>query len=142
MTEISPIVARQIDRLRDRTPMDLNEASGWLVWMDAGAPGSDGLCSVCVKNHSAEDHHVAGRRHSDLTVPVCRCCHRRLSERQNGWDPHWLSDGRSSALDNSLLLRGLSDLSEERARTHGPAYHLVAKTLRAEYAYVAKGTIS
>ena len=142
MSAVLPLVARQVDRLRGRTSVDLDATSSWLIWIDGGAPDSKGRCSVCEKNRSAEDHHVAGRRHSDLTIPVCRRCHRRLSERQNGWDPRWLSDARSPALDSSLLLRGISDACEERGRTFGQAYHLVARTLRAGYAYVARGTIS
>jgi hypothetical protein len=142
MSAVLPLVARQVDRLRSRTPTDLSAASAWLVWIDSGAPDSNGTCCVCAGNHSAEEHHVAGRRHAELTVPVCVHCHRRLSERQNGWDPRWQSEGRSPALDNSLLLRGLSDLCEERARKFGPEYHLLGRSLRAEYAYVARGTIS
>jgi hypothetical protein len=142
MSHVLPLVARQVDRLQSRTPMDLGAASAWLVWVDSGAPDSKGRCCSCVRNRSAEDHHIAGRRHAELTVPLCFQCHRRLSERQNGWDPRWQSDARSPALDKSLLLRGLSDLCEERARTFGPEYHLLGRTLRAEYAYVARGTIS
>lgn len=118
----------------------LGEASAWVEWLQAGAPGATG-CVVCASAGATDSHHVAGRLASDLTIPVCVPCHRRLTERQNGWDPRWLSEGRSPELDRSLLVRGLSDLCEERGRFDG-AYHALAKRLRGQYARLARVTVT
>lgn len=41
-------------------------------------------CRTCGESHPAclEQHHIAGRAHHDETHPVCRNCHRKLSDQQ------------------------------------------------------------
>jgi hypothetical protein len=138
--DLLPSLARATEAARDDFQSHLNEAAAWVEWIRAGAPGAR-ACVVCGSGGPVEIHHVAGRRHSDLAVPACATCHRRLTERQNGWDPRWLSDERNPELDRSLVVRGLSDLCEERGRW-GSAYHVLAKRLRARYALLARETIS
>ncbi len=42
-----------------------------------------GLCIVCgERDLPLQNHHVAGRRKSDITVPTCLNCHSVLSRRQ------------------------------------------------------------
>lgn len=56
-----------------------------------------------------ELHHVAGRRHDDLTVIECRNCHRKLSDCQR--DHPWTApcaDPFLAAVGNFLL--GLADM--------------------------------
>jgi DNA-directed RNA polymerase subunit RPC12/RpoP len=56
-----------------------------------------------------ELHHIAGRKFADDLVPVCRNCHRKLSDMQRdhprpiGDDPHWMERA-------GHLLLGLADL--------------------------------
>lgn len=135
-----PIIASATEAAREDFEGALNEATAWVEWVQAGAASANG-CVVCGSTCPVEIHHVAGRRASDLAVPACVPCHRRLTERQGGWDPRWLSEARSPALDRSLVLRGLSDLCEERGRFDS-AYHLLAKRLRARYALLARETLS
>ena len=132
-------VARTIRAVRDSSPVQIDQTSAWVAWVKAGAPGAEG-CVVCTSNVPTEDHHIAGDLNSDITVPVCKRCHLRLSERQNGWDPRWQRAGNSAELKESLFLRGLSDLCEERARFEGYAFHETGKRLRAQYAVAARAT--
>jgi len=41
-------------------------------------------CPFCGEDdpRCAEDHHIAGRKYDDMTVRVCRNCHRKLSDMQ------------------------------------------------------------
>jgi alpha/beta superfamily hydrolase len=134
------ITASATEAARGEFEGSLDEAAAWVEWLQAGAPSAAG-CVICGSLGPTEAHHVAGRRHSDLTVPACVPCHRRLTERQYGWDPRWLSETRSPELDRSLIVRGLSDLCEERGRFE-TAHHVLAKRLRAQYATLARKTIS
>jgi hypothetical protein len=134
------IRSRAVETTRERMAKEMGIASAWVQWVRAGAPRASG-CAVCGSLADTELHHIAGKFNSDLTLPVCEVCHGRLSERQNGWDPRWQKEGNSPALKESLLLRGLSDLCEERARFRGSAYHEVGKRLRATYASAARETM-
>lgn len=132
-------IGRAVEGGRDRIGEELGRTSGWVRWLVAGALGALG-CVVCDSVTKTELHHVAGKYNSDLVVPVCELCHARLSERQNGWDPRWQREGNSPTLKESLLVRGLSDLCEERARFHGAPAHELGKRLRATYATLARAT--
>jgi hypothetical protein len=133
-------LAHAAEEARRRLEDGIGEAVAWVVWIRSGTPKARG-CVVCDSRTKTEGHHVGGRRQGNLVVSVCRNCHRRLSERQNGWDPRYQSDRRSPRLEGAFLIRGLSDLCEERARHFGSAYHVLAKRLRAAYAVWARETI-
>lgn len=138
--DIPSLVGRSTEAARTEFEKGLNEATAWAEWVRAGAPNPNG-CIICGSSGPLELHHVAGKNNSDTVVPVCRPCHERLSERQNGWDPRWTRADNPPSLKESLFLRGLSDLCEEKGR-FGSAYHDLGKRLRAVYAKVAKGTAS
>jgi hypothetical protein len=140
VTDIPSLLGRSTEAARTEFDGKLNEATAWAEWARAGAPKSNG-CIICASNGPLELHHLAGRNNSDTVVPVCRPCHERLSERQNGWDPRWVRPDNPPELRESLLVRGLSDLCEEKGR-FGVAYHVLGKRLRAAYAKVARGTAS
>lgn len=46
--------------------------------------GRDSQCAVCPEHdpRCLELHHIAGQAHHDDLVPVCRNCHRKLSDSQ------------------------------------------------------------
>jgi hypothetical protein len=135
-----PTISRATEAAHESFQDRLNEAAAWVEWIQAGAPNAIG-CVVCASRAPTELHHVAGKNNSDTVVPVCRPCHERLSERQNGWDPRWVRRDNAPELRDSLLLRGLSDLCEERGRFES-AYHVLGKRLRAAYAKIARGSAS
>ena len=133
--------ARAVEETRSRLEDGIDEASAWVERVQAGVLDPD-QCAICERADGPfEQHHVAGRLNSSLIVTACLRCHARLSERQNGWDPRWQAEGNSSEFKEAFLLRGLSDLCEERARHFGPAYHELGKRLRAIYAKRARGTV-
>src|SRR5438093_2233156 len=102
---LTSLFAKATDEVRQRLDEAIGEASAWLEWVASGAPRAEG-CVVCGSMVQTEGNHVAGRRHGNLVVPMCVTCHRRFTERQNGWDPRWQGETRSPVLDESLLLRG------------------------------------
>jgi len=68
-------------------------------------------CANCGEDNDRvlELHHVAGRRHDDLTVIECRNCHRKLSDGQR--DHPWAVAGADpflASVGNFLL--GLADM--------------------------------
>lgn len=133
-------VGRAVEAVRMAAPRQIGNASAWVEWLKAGAPGAT-ACAVCDSMTHTDAHHVAGKFNSDLTVPVDERCHARLSERQNGWDPRWQREGNSLELKATFLLRGLSDLCEERARFDGYVFHEMGKRLRAQYAAAARAAL-
>jgi hypothetical protein len=135
-----PIFGRATEAARETFQDRLNEAAAWVEWVQSGAPGANG-CIICGSSGPLELHHVAGKNNSETVVPVCRPCHERLSERQNGWDPRWVRADNSPDLRESLFLRGMSDLCEEKGR-FSSTYHFLGKRLRAAYAKVARGSSS
>jgi hypothetical protein len=139
-SDVASLVGRSTEAARTEFEKRLSEATAWAEWARAGAPNANG-CIICGSSGPLELHHVAGRNNSETVVPVCRPCHERLSERQNGWDPRWIRQDNPPELKESLFLRGLSDLCEERGR-FGSAYHDLGKRLRAAYAKVARGAAS
>jgi hypothetical protein len=138
--DIASLVGRSTEAARTEFEKRLNEATAWAEWVRAGAPNANG-CIICGSSGPLELDHVGGKNNSDTVVPVCRPCHERLSERQNGWDPRWVRADNPPELKESLFLRGLSDLCEERGR-FGSAFHDLGKRLRAAYARVARGSAS
>jgi hypothetical protein len=134
------LTAAATEAVRDDFGGRLNEASAWVEWLQAGAPNAGG-CVVCGSLGLTEAHHIAGRQNSDLRVPVCIPHHRKLTERQNRWDPRWVLPDNSPALRESLIVRGMSDLCEEKGRFDG-AYHELGLRLAARYALLGKKTLS
>ena len=133
-------IAHAFDEARERLEDGLGEAAAWVEQVRVGVLEPD-QCAICERTDGPfEEHHVAEKLNSDLLATVCLRCHGRLSERQNGWDPRWQSEGNPPELKETFLLRGLSDLCEERARHFGAAYHELAKRLRATYAKRARET--
>jgi hypothetical protein len=61
-----------------------------------------------------EEHHIAGRRYSVLTVTVSVNMHRRLTARQRRWESRLKRLPRSAAVKIALL-RGFGDLFYEQA---------------------------
>ncbi len=140
MLDVPSLLGRSTETAREEFDRSINEATAWAEWARVGAPNASG-CIICGCDGPLELHHVAGKTNSDTVVPVCRPCHERLSERQNGWDPRWVRTDNPPELRGSLFVRGLSDLCEEKGR-FGSAFHLLGKRLRAQYSKVARGSAS
>ena len=138
--DLTTLFAKASEETRRRLDDAVGEASAWVEWVARGAPGAEG-CVVCGSTGHIEENHVAGRSHGELVVPMCVICHRRFTAQQNGWDPRWRKGPRSPTLDESLLLRGLAELCEEKSMVSGPAYAELAQRLLAAYAVRAQETL-
>lgn len=68
-------------------------------------------CGVCgeADDRCLEAHHVAGRKHDDATVLVCRNCHRKVSDDQRDY-PAFDPDGDAFLDAVGRFLLGLADL--------------------------------
>lgn len=82
---------RRLDRLGSRSP----------------------ACVICGErdDRCLEAHHVAGQRLDEGTVPVCRNCHRKLSDRQKG---HPVQQTQTLVIEEVVahFLLGMADLFE------------------------------
>ena len=68
-------------------------------------------CGTCGEDDDRclEAHHIAGRKHDDTTVCICRNCHRKVSDDQRGYPPvDATADFRLDSIGRFLL--GLADL--------------------------------
>ena len=68
-------------------------------------------CGSCgeADDRCLEAHHVAGRKHDDATVLVCRNCHRKVSDDQRDY-PAFDPDGDAFLDAVGRFLLGLADL--------------------------------
>ena len=69
------------------------------------------LCGTCgeTDDRCFEAHHIAGRRHDDLTVNICCNCHRKVSDDQRDHPPFVAgADPMLAAIGHFLL--GFADL--------------------------------
>src|SRR5437899_8538050 len=137
---LTVLFAKATEEARQRLDETLGEAAARLEWWQRGAPGAKG-CTVCDLQVETEDHHIAGRRHGSVVVPLCVNCHGFVSRLHNRTDPRWHSDVRSPTIDETLFILGLADLCEAAARYHGVAYVELADRLRAVYAVRARETV-
>jgi hypothetical protein len=71
-----------------------------------------GHCIICGATDPIvlEEHHIAGRKHSDLMVTLCANCHQKLSRRQQSYPISWLEAGASPLACIAYTLRGLADI--------------------------------
>jgi hypothetical protein len=69
-------------------------------------------CVACAEAEPAvlEQHHIAGRKHSDDLSIVCRNCHRKLSDKQRDHVPPGSTEGAGFLANIGHYLLGLADL--------------------------------
>ena len=66
------------------------------------------FCSI-LNPFVLEEHHLAGRKHSDLTVTLCANHHTMLSRTQGAWPEDWLQKDLPVHKRMAFFLRGVSD---------------------------------
>jgi hypothetical protein len=141
--DLTAILARASEKSRRALDLAQDEAQAWLEEVRSGALSDSKECVTCGAGPPQEDNHVAGRRHGDLTVPMCaKRCHPRFTEGQDLWPAEWQSDERSPDLDLSLFLLGLHNLLLLKARNvpdaKAGAYVALAESVREQYARIAR----
>jgi hypothetical protein len=77
-------------------------------WLLAGT----GHCIICGNTDPRvfEEHHIAGRKHSDLTVTLCANCHQKISRGQRSYPKGWLRTRLSPLSCIAYTLRGIADI--------------------------------
>lgn len=70
------------------------------------------LCGYHTDPLNIQWHHIAGRKHDDVTIPVCLNCHSSLSRMQNGRPMFWYEENLPPELKMALILRGQSDANQ------------------------------
>ena len=134
-------LARASEKSREAFSESENEAQAWLEETRSGARSQDKECVTCGRGPPLEDNHLAGKRHGDLTVPMCLADHRRFTAGQRLWDPRYHSSERTAELDESLL-PGVSMTCCYSVARHAPdstalAYLSLADSLREQYTLAA-----
>ncbi len=79
---------------------------------------NDPKCVICGESdpHCLELHHIAGRAYGDEKVPVCRNCHRKLSNKHKDHPP--ANGVPADPLERiGRFLLGIADLLESLIRT-------------------------
>jgi hypothetical protein len=71
-----------------------------------------GFCCICgiIDPLGLDEHHIAGRKHSDLTITVCKICHGKLSRMQRSYPETWLQKRLSPLKSIAFMLRGIADI--------------------------------
>jgi hypothetical protein len=144
--DLTAILATASEKSRKALDLAQDEAQAWLEEVRSGGLSDSRGCVTCGREEDLEDNHVAGRRHGDLTVPMCAAvCHPRFTEGQDLWPAEWQSAERSADLDLALLLLGHHDLLLLKARyvpdRKAGAYVALAESLREQYARIARRTL-
>ena len=56
------------------------------------------------------NHHISGRKNSDITIPICPNCHAKLTLNQKSWDKRWIEKDNPPNIVFAIMLRGISDI--------------------------------
>ena len=79
-------------------------------------------CHICgdfidpLITHYLNNHHIAGKNNSDITIPVCPNCHAKLSLNQSSWNEQWIEKNNPPHLVFAFMLRGIADILNLIAR--------------------------
>ena len=79
---------------------------------------SSGCCVICFNSDplELEEHHLAGRKNSDITITVCGSHHAKLSRMQRSWPEDSLEKGFPTVEQReALLFRGLADVARVKS---------------------------
>lgn len=66
-----------------------------------------------------EQHHIAGRNNSEITIPLCVGCHLHISERQMAWDSRWKLTNNTDGLRTSFIVQGVQEILREKGYKMG-----------------------
>lgn len=84
-------------------------------------PSQFEACQICRRKTSGlEDHHISGRKHSDLIIRICKDCHFELSMKQNFYDSRWRIETVDGRIKEAFLIQGICDILEVKAKFAKP----------------------
>jgi len=77
-----------------------------------------------------ENHHIAGEKHSALTVTLCNIDHMPITNRQMCWDSRWNYTNNAENVQASFVIQGIQELLIQKHYVTGiPDYRLLADSL-------------
>jgi hypothetical protein len=74
------------------------------------------LCGYLDDPRIIQKHHIAGKRNSDITIPVCPTCHAILSLEQYSWPKNWTLANNSPTTRVALIARSVLEMNILSAR--------------------------
>ena len=79
---------------------------------------SGSTCLVCFVSNPflIEKHHVGGKKHSSVTIPLCANCHVLASKNQISYDKKWLEFQELEPAKAQFVINGLELSSEQMKR--------------------------
>ncbi len=83
---------------------------------------SGSTCLVCFVSNPflIEKHHVGGKKHSSVTIPLCANCHVLVSKNQISYDQKWLEFQKSEPAKAQFVINDLEFLIDKMRRIlHG-----------------------
>ena len=84
-------------------------------------PAQFEACQICRRKTSElEEHHISGRKHSDLIIRICKECHSELSLKQNLYDSRWKFETVDERIKEAFLIQGICDILEVKAKFAKP----------------------
>ena len=140
----SEVINAAIAATSDEIGLQLDEATRWLndiveqtYEQSRKKKKYCEICSTSCCSHAL--HHIAGEKHDDRTITVCKACHDELSARQNLRDRRWGDPNQSDAIKQGFFLWGLFDILElKRDVTGNSMYTEIASRLRTNIWHVIR----
>jgi len=68
------------------------------------------ICGYQTDSKNIQNHHIAGQKHGDATIPVCLNCHATLTRRQMHGPKIWMKPNLPPELKSMMMVRGISDI--------------------------------
>lgn len=93
------------DRIRERKWIAKLIENGGCCW----------ICGWSEDPRVIEQHHIARRQNSHITIPICPNCHAILSLGQQAWPEPWTKSDNPPHIKKALMLRGLAELDKMKA---------------------------
>lgn len=118
----------------DKIDLEIKQIEFWVNdVISRNKPVKKTRCEICNSSElpvNLELHHIAGRKHDDRIITICKKCHRMLSNKQKTWDKRWLISNASELLRISFFYQGLQDiLSLKSTKSGNSIYQILADTL-------------
>ena len=72
-----------------------------------------GYCTICGYIDEPliiQNHHIAGKNNSKVTIPVCPNCHAILTRVQATWNDDWSKKDKSHDIKDSFMFNGMASV--------------------------------
>lgn len=81
---------------------------------------SGSTCLVCFVSNPflIEKHHIGGKKHSSVTIPLCANCHVLASKNQISYDQKWLEYQKSEPEKAQFVIKDLEFLIDKMRKIH------------------------